>query len=193
MFGRPTASWPVSMNLTNLNLPDGISVLGSEDFQQFGKSVAGGAVDVNHDGIHDAIIGAPQGSPLGRTAAGKTFVLFGKKNWTSGIINTSNSDWFDGAMNGFVLFGEVSGSHSGCSVNGLGDVNHDGIQDFIIGADNWDKNSSIIWVGRSYVLFGRDYGQRLWNFRHLMETMDSLSMAQLQTITMDSVFRVQEM
>ena len=39
-----------------------------------------------------------------------------------------------------------------------GDVNSDGIQDFIIGAHQWNKNSTMTQVGRSYVVFGKEGG-----------------------------------
>ena len=60
--------------------------------------------------------------------------------------------------NGFKLFGENSGDESGLSLSFAGDVNSDGIQDFIIGAWYWNKNNTMTQVGRSYVVIGKEGG-----------------------------------
>ena len=60
--------------------------------------------------------------------------------------------------NGFKLLGENSGDYSGYSVSFAGDVNSDGIQDFIIGARYWNKSNTMTHVGRSYVVFGKEGG-----------------------------------
>ena len=54
---------------------------------------------------------------------------------------------------GFVLDGEAGGNFSGGSVSGAGDVNGDGMDDLIIGADGvWANGQN---SGRSYVVFGK--------------------------------------
>ncbi len=55
--------------------------------------------------------------------------------------------------NGFRLDGESAGDLSGRSVSAAGDINGDGIDDLIIGADFADPNG--INSGRSYVVFGK--------------------------------------
>ena len=60
-------------------------------------------------------------------------------------------DSLDGS-NGFVLNGEAMGNNSGRSVAAAGDINGDGIDDLIIGADRVDSNGTD--SGRSYVVFG---------------------------------------
>ena len=52
--------------------------------------------------------------------------------------------------NGFKLTGEVSGDHSGWSVSRAGDVNGDGLADFLIGS--YGHNNL---AGRSYLVFGQ--------------------------------------
>jgi hypothetical protein len=42
---------------------------------------------------------------------------------------------------GFVINGEAAGDASGCSVSSAGDVNGDGLDDLIVGAENTkDRN-----------------------------------------------------
>ena len=55
--------------------------------------------------------------------------------------------------NGFWLNGIAAGDRSGYSVSGLGDVNGDGIDDFIIGATRANAGA-----GQSYVVFGSSTG-----------------------------------
>ena len=58
---------------------------------------------------------------------------------------------------GFVLKGVGVGDGSGLSVSNAGDVNGDGIDDFIIGADHAHIHG-ISHAGESYVVFGRASG-----------------------------------
>ena len=55
---------------------------------------------------------------------------------------------------GFVLKGIDSSDWSGQSVSSAGNVNGDGIDDFIIGAKRADPNGASD-AGESYVVFGR--------------------------------------
>ena len=52
-------------------------------------------------------------------------------------------------MNGFQLDGEAIGDYSSCSASTVGDINGDGVADFLIGADGHAGNT-----GRGYVIFG---------------------------------------
>ena len=79
-------------------------------------------------------------------------MIFGRKTWKGEIDTLTDIN----GTNGFKLFGENSGDKSGYSVSFAGDVNSDGIQDLIIGAADWSKNSTMTKVGRSYVVIGRE-------------------------------------
>ena len=59
--------------------------------------------------------------------------------------------------NGFSLNGIAAGDFSGISVSSAGDVNGDGLDDLIIGANSADPNG-INFSGQSYVVFGNRTG-----------------------------------
>lgn len=87
------------------------------------------AGDVNHDGTPDVIAGAP--------GAGKAFVYSGKDGATLLTLTAENpSDGF--------------GRH----VSDLGDVNHDGYADVLVGAPNNGANGAN--SGRAYLFSGKD-------------------------------------
>ena len=81
-----------------------------------GRSVSG-AGDVDSDGFDDFIAGASGADPDGLTDAGSAFVYSGADG---SVIHR-----IDGATSGDLL---------GLSVSGAGDVDGDGLSDFIIGA-----------------------------------------------------------
>src|SRR4028119_877845 len=59
--------------------------------------------------------------------------------------------------NGFAINGIAAGDRSGRSVSSAGDVNGDGFDDLIIGANRADPNGNY-WAGQSYVVFGSNSG-----------------------------------
>ena len=138
---------PDPFDLSSLNGDNGF-VLNNELGERFGISVSA-AGDINGDGIDDLIIGADGAEPNGNFS-GRSYVVFGSD---SGLPNPFNLSSLNGS-NGFVLNGEAQGDQSGASVSAAGDINGDGIDDLIIGADRADPNGNSD-AGRSYVVFGR--------------------------------------
>jgi hypothetical protein len=94
---------------------------GEAEYDYFGWAVSG-AGDVNGDGYDDVIIDAPF-NEAGGTEAGRAYIFYG------GSSMDSTAD--------VTLTGEVEYGHFGEEgVSGAGDVNNDGYDDVIIGADN---------------------------------------------------------
>ena len=122
------------------NVPDLSLILPSVLNQDlFGWAVAG-VGDINGDGENDFIIGAP-GHDGGGSARGAVYVFYGGVN-------------FD-ATPDLILYETEDGAQFGFTVEGVGDVNGDGFDDFIIGAPFHDADGAVgSNRGRAYLYYG---------------------------------------
>ncbi|MBU1190020.1 MAG: integrin alpha [Gammaproteobacteria bacterium] len=157
MFGRhpsSTTSFPATVGLGSFNGSNGFRIDGESPGDQSGRSVSA-AGDINGDGIDDLIVGAPLDDPNNINNAGSSYVIFGR-NTTGGNAFPPNLavSILDGII-GFRLDGTSEGDDSGRSVAAAGDVNGDGIDDFIVGAGEANTNSNV-YAGAIYVVFGRN-------------------------------------
>lgn len=125
----------------------GFIIGGDSNRDRSGISVAS-AGDVNGDGLDDLIVGAYWGDPNGTAAAGESYVVFGKNNTTAVDLATIAT-----GTGGFVVNGVGAQDMSGFSVDGAGDVNGDGLDDLIIGANYSDANGTD--SGQSYIVYGK--------------------------------------
>ncbi|MEH2433433.1 MAG: hypothetical protein V7K25_04130, partial [Nostoc sp.] len=149
VFGGRNLGSSGSLNASDLNGTNGFLINGiaERDFSGYSVSNAG---DINADGIDDLIIGAENASPNGNFRAGQSYVVFGGKNiGSSGSLNLSDLN----GTNGFLINGIAANDNSGISVSNAGDINADGIDDLIIGAENASPNGNSL-AGQSYVVFG---------------------------------------
>ena len=103
--------------------------------------------------------------------SGVSYVLFGgKQSGNNGVFELSSLNGLNGFVINAIAYGEMhddydhnsnSGSYMGGAVSYAGDVNHDGVDDVIIGAHR--ANSQAVSGGAWYILFGRkNIGIRWW-------------------------------
>ena len=151
VFGR-SGGFASAITLNTLNGTTGFQLNGVAELDSAGTSVSS-AGDVNGDGYHDLIVGASGADPNNNSAAGSSYVLFGRSGGFASVINPGSLD----GTTGFRLDGVAASDNSGQSVSRAGDVNGDGVDDLIVGAFNADPNGNGQ-AGSSYVLFGRSSG-----------------------------------
>lgn len=162
LFGS-TESFPAAISLADIDGGNGFVFKGSNIQDSTGAAVTA-IGDLNHDGMDDIAIGAPGKGPFGSPSdyPGEVYVLFG-----GGFTGASSitEDDLNGA-NGFVLRGlrggvipieedqAIWGDLAGTSIDYAGDINNDGIDDFMIGASHTIINPRRKGVGQTYFIYG---------------------------------------
>jgi hypothetical protein len=102
-----------------------LRIQGEAVFDKLGESVS--AADVNDDTFDDIIAGAPFATALGRSLAGRVYVLYGDPS-LSGTIDLASYPWA-----GILLYGSEANDTFGTSCFGA-DVTDDGVADIVAGA-----------------------------------------------------------
>jgi len=145
VFGAET--FPEVLDLGELDGTNGFAIRGAawEDHANF-IDCAG---DVDGDGFDDLVVGAPHARGYGNGILddGESYLIFGGEEFESPVELAA----LDG-VNGFTLYGFDRGGELGGAVAGVGDVDGDGFDDVLIGADQalhlGDR------VGKAYLLYG---------------------------------------
>ncbi len=106
------------------------------DYAGYGVASAG---DVEGDGLADILVSAYKNDDNG-TYAGKIYLVLG-----ASLTATTNLVDADATF-----LGENSRDYAGSDVSTTGDLNGDGVSDFIIGAYQYDSTDT----GRAYIIFG---------------------------------------
>jgi Ca2+-binding RTX toxin-like protein len=149
VFGGSGLGSSGTIDLSGLSGADGFVLNGVDEYDRSGSSVSA-AGDINGDGVDDLIIGAPLANPNGNSGAGQSYLVFGGSGvGSTGAIDLSTLNGTDG----FVLNGADFLDRSGHSVSGVGDINGDGVDDLIIGANEATPNGKI-YAGQTHVVFG---------------------------------------
>ncbi|MEG3931156.1 VWD domain-containing protein [Microcoleus sp. T3_B1] len=149
IFGKKE-EFPVIFNLAELNGSNGFTILGFDAEGSAGNAVSY-AGDVNKDGFDDLLIGASSANSNDKNNAGKTFVVFGSKEFPANFSLAEAN-----GKNALVLNGVETDGLLGTAVSGGGDINGDGIDDIIVGAPGSLFQDS---PGKSYAVFGsRGFG-----------------------------------
>ena len=138
-----TTDWSIDTDLSNANA----SFIGEDAGDRSGeRSVACGG-DVNGDGYDDILIGASADED-GGYYAGQTYLILGKATGWAMDIDLASAD--------ASFIGEDAGDWSGCAVAVAGDVNGDGYDDILIGADGDEEGGSD--AGQTYLILGKASG-----------------------------------
>ncbi|MGI9517120.1 MAG: beta strand repeat-containing protein [Pirellulaceae bacterium] len=129
---------------------DGFLISGPENLGNGG--LTGGGIgtanlgDINGDNISDLLVGSP--------GSNSAYVIYGNAGGFSSQLNVTD---LNGA-NGFTLTGLTTTAGSeffGVAVSAAGDVNGDGLNDFVIGDPGADAGDNGSVEGAAYVIFGR--------------------------------------
>ena len=96
---------------------------------------------MNNDGKSEIIIGSPGANGY----SGKVYLVYGTDNKANINLDTPEKNKI------VIINGIHQGDTTGISVSGLGDVNGDRVNDFIVGAAHADK-----YTGKAYVIYGKE-------------------------------------
>lgn len=151
-FGRPDFPWHVEIDdFASSPVPEGLGVTirPVREENVFGSDVSG-AGDFNGDGLGDLVIGEPNASYLGRTFAGRAYIVFGRRNPPSELS-------LRGDFDGVVIDGPGEYYTLGAHVGSAGDVNADGFDDVIVSSArivNEINVKAFPGVAQAHVIFG---------------------------------------
>lgn len=146
------------IDLATVASSDGILIKGVDPTDWSGQPVSS-AGDVDGDGKDDIIIGAHRGDPDGADDAGESYVIFGSALTSAaagtGVIELSAL----GATEGILLKGVDPSDWSGISVSDAGDIDGDGLDDILVGANFADPDGGTALdgtgdAGETYVISG---------------------------------------
>ncbi len=149
IFGR--RNFPQNINTSN-DLPQLGLLFFSNVPQELTGAAVGGVGDVNGDGVPDFAIGAPGAIRPGEVPrrTGRIHLIFGGEGLRNfqkqgtGRMDLANLP----AEIGLPIYGAQEGSLFGFSLDGAGDLDGDGFEDFSVGAPG------AIPGGEAYVIFG---------------------------------------
>lgn len=163
-----TTSTPYYLE-TGVPSTEALNVRGMSDtrLDHYGYSIAN-AGDINHDGIEDLLIANETYGREGRIIGtrnyqsamrGNIYLVMGENmEWTPKLINLSSISWFENnpKVKEYLFYSDngPTGEPSlpGRTMSGLGDINNDDKDDFIIGlagdrAGHYSRSNSIIFWG----------------------------------------------
>ncbi|MEZ5441561.1 MAG: hypothetical protein R3F15_08760 [Lysobacterales bacterium] len=151
VFGS-SAAITTPLLLPALNGSNGFTIEGLAAGDRLGSAV-GAAGDVNGDGLADLLFSALNRDVGGQNNIGESYVVYGRSSGFPALLSLASLD----GSNGFNMVGEFADDRAGYVVAGAGDVNADGIDDFLISAPEAAPGGQLI-SGRSYLVLGRREG-----------------------------------
>ncbi len=140
-------SSPSFIELSTLSGSDGFKIQSQSDSEAFAVRVSN-AGDVNADGLSDLIASATDADTANGIDSGAAYVIYGTATSAS-VLNLSALD----GSNGFKIIGANTGDFTGTSVSAAGDVNSDGVADFLISSILDTPNGAS--TGKTFVVYGQ--------------------------------------
>lgn len=131
----PLTSWAV----TEIELTELVAATATVHSQNSGEAIAN-IGDINGDGYEDVAVGAPDG---GDSSAGVVYLLYGQSSRLDDVVLEDLP----------TLTGEDEGDHFGSAIAGVGDVNADGYDDFVVTAIYHD--TTVTNPGTVYLMYGQ--------------------------------------
>ncbi len=137
------------INLADLTADEAVVLVAASSATATGGSLAP-LGDINGDGFNDFIVGAWRDN-IYTGAGSQAFVIFGQEGGLPSSITLANLNGTDGFS-----VTSTTGGLFGYSVSNAGDLNGDGLADFVIGARNSQTGGRL--SGSVYVVFGSESG-----------------------------------
>ncbi|WP_310734336.1 Ig-like domain-containing protein [Ideonella livida] len=168
-LGSTTAGTTGAPAVTRITAENGQPINTNSDVNSLNAATMRSLGDINGDGYGDILIAANHGNDYNAKDNGGAYVVFGAASGWGADLSLANL-----AANGrgFRITGSVDYNYAGYNITAAGDMNGDGLKDFLITeyndaeAGNGTNTSS---NGSAYLILGRQTG---WKDISLLEVQD---------------------